>query len=104
MQKLIVSGIESVDNYPTIPDTLMRAMNISNDPEASLQDFADVVKNDPMLVAAFLKRANSSLYGGGRLSDIHQAVVRIGFRDCGKMITALGMLDMFGKLPKDAQE
>ncbi len=55
-------------------------LKVVNDIKSDAKDLEDVIKLDPPLVARVLKVANSAYYASReKISDINQAIVRIGF-------------------------
>ena len=69
-------------------------------PKSSLGDFAAVIQRDPPLAAGVLKLANSALYQVGRtLDNVHQAVVRLGLRECKNLLIAVGMRSLLKGIP-----
>ncbi|HLQ37477.1 MAG TPA: HDOD domain-containing protein [Planctomycetota bacterium] len=64
-----------------MPDVVAKAMALVQDPEASLEDFEQLLARDPPLVASVLRLANSPLHGLGRKRDtIREAIVGVGFK------------------------
>jgi HD-like signal output (HDOD) protein len=73
--------VRSIDELPSIPETLIQILKILDDPGSSAQDLADVVRLDAPLMAKIIRLANSPYYTGGReLSDIQSCVAVLGFK------------------------
>ena len=76
MRESIVSSVKSL---PPLPKTINDINRVYNDPEAGISEMAQVVQNDPMVVANLLKAANSPLYGFAReIKTPSQAVSLFG--------------------------
>ena len=76
MSKLILSQIK---NLPPLPKSVLEVQKITNDPNSSIKDLVEVIKDDPLITANLLKAANSPLYGFTRqIKTIDQAVALFG--------------------------
>jgi HD-like signal output (HDOD) protein len=64
---------------PVLPDVAARALELANDPQTSVRDFAALINKDPPIAARFLATANSALYSRGQpVRSVNDAVARIG--------------------------
>ncbi len=82
-----------------LPAIAMQALEVAKDPDCGIDEFAGVVERDEMLATETLKMANSIMFGGSRtVMNLHQAVVRIGFRQCKSLIIASGFSSMMKKM------
>jgi HD-like signal output (HDOD) protein len=78
-----------------LPAVATRALEIAKDPDSSIAVFASVVEQDIVLAADILRVANSAVYGfRSQVTDLHQAVFRVGFRQCKNLILASCMTGM----------
>ncbi len=50
-------------NLPTLPVAALRLIQLAQDAEVRIEDFASTVRTDPALTARILRAANSSCYG-----------------------------------------
>lgn len=74
-------------NVEVLPAIAARALEIARNPDSSIREFSRVVEQDVVLASDILRMANSSIYGlRTPVSDIHQAVFRLGFRQCKNLI------------------
>lgn len=95
----LFAQLDRVDALPHLSDTAVRAMALVNDPDATLADMAAVVRRDGVLAATTLKLANSVVYRGAKeVTDVHQAVMRLGQRGCGGVIAAAGVRNLYARL------
>src|SRR5581483_6036491 len=68
-----------LQNLAPLPDTATRLLALLNDPNVSLQRVADVASRDVGITAAFLRMANSPLFGlRGRIGTVTNAIRVIG--------------------------
>jgi HD-like signal output (HDOD) protein len=70
---------ERIKSLPPLPKSFHQMTLICKDPNASVNDLARVIEEDPMMVANLLKVANSPLYGFRReIKSVVQAVGLFG--------------------------
>lgn len=71
--------IKSITGLKPIPQVVHKIMAITQDPESSMAQLAEVISYDAMATANLLKAANSAYYGCAKKFDsIHQAIVFLG--------------------------
>ncbi len=74
---------------PRLPQVATRIMQLSQNPEADLEDIVDAISTDPVLATRVLVVANSAMYAGsGRVDGIQQALMRLGFNAVRDMVFA----------------
>jgi len=70
--------LAEIDALPPLPNSIIAINRICDDPESSITDLAQVVKEDPMATATLLKAANSPLYSSMEVKTIDRAVSMFG--------------------------
>ncbi len=76
--------IADINMLPTIAT---QALDIAKDPDCTISHFAQVIERDVKLAADILALANSTMYSPGTpICSLHQAVMRLGFRQCKNLI------------------
>lgn len=71
-------------------------IQVINDPSSTAKQLRDLVENDPGLSVRILRRANSAYYGArGRISEIQQAVVWIGFSAVKELALSQKVCEIF---------
>jgi putative nucleotidyltransferase with HDIG domain len=94
--QLVLADLEKIESLPTLSTNAMRAMAMTNDPNATLADLGALIRRDALLSAAILKLSNSPVYRGKYLTDnVQQAVVRLGFSECARVTTMVGMRKLY---------
>lgn len=74
--------IEKFKKIRTLPHIVTRLVQLVNDEESTLQDFEEVIRLDPALVARLLTLVNSSYFGLSRKVDsISRAVALLGMKN-----------------------
>ncbi len=96
--------VGNLNRLPTLPDAATKAMAVAKDPNSSLAKLSGVIERDPALAAGILKLANSALYRTTySVGSLHQAVVRLGVRECQNLVLAVGMRSLFRNVPRVRQ-
>jgi putative nucleotidyltransferase with HDIG domain len=90
------SLLSRINDIPTLPGSVLRVMQMIEDPFCSSSDLAKVIQADPAMAAKVLKLANSSYYGfRQKISNIPQAVTLLGFATLKNTLLAAAVFDMF---------
>jgi putative nucleotidyltransferase with HDIG domain len=90
------SLLSRISDIPTLPTSVLRVMQMIEDPFCSSSDLAKVIQADPAMAAKVLKLANSSYYGfRQKISNIPQAVTLLGFATLKNTLMAAAVFDMF---------
>ncbi len=90
------SLLSRISEVPTLPASVLRVMQMIEDPFCSSSDLAKVIQADPAMAAKVLKLANSSYYGfRQKISNIPQAVTLLGFATLKNTLLAAAVFDMF---------
>src|SRR5690606_13810194 len=72
---------------PMLPAVAQSALELVNDPDASVAEFAKLIDKDPPIAARFLSVANSALYSRGRkVTSMEEAVMRLGIYGCRDLL------------------
>lgn len=82
MGKLILDKIvKNVRDMPSLPDTIVQIMSITEDPNSTIKDLEKVILKDQTLTSKILQLANSTHYGySRRISTISEATILLGFQ------------------------
>jgi HD-like signal output (HDOD) protein len=64
---------------PLLPHVATQALELANNPDSGVREFADLIMKDPPIAARFIATANSALYSRGQtIRSVSDAVARIG--------------------------
>ncbi len=97
-RELITGAID----LPSLPEVVMRAIELVNDPDASAIDIGRVLSEDSALTARLLKIVNSPFYGfPSRIDTVSRAITVIGTLDLLDLILATSVVKMFSGVPND---
>jgi putative nucleotidyltransferase with HDIG domain len=88
--------LSRVEDLPTLPRTMLKIMELVNDPTASAKDLAGVVRDDQVLTARLLRLVNSSFYGfPQRISTVTGAIVLLGFDAIRSLLLTTSVVEIF---------
>jgi len=77
-------------DLPAMPKELLKIQRMLSDVDVQVSKLASAMQRDPMIAAKFLALANSPFYGGRhRITDVQQAIVRLGLSTTQMLITAI---------------
>lgn len=96
MKPHLESLLSCINDIPTLPASVLRVMQMIEDPFCSSSNLAKVIQADPAMAAKVLKLANSSYYGfRQKIANIPQAVTLLGFATLKNTLLAAAVFDMF---------
>lgn len=97
--------LEETIEIPPMPATAQKVMKLRVNPEASIEELADVVETDPSLAAQVVSWASSPFYAApGKIRSVEDAIGRVlGFDLVINLAVGLSLGKSFS-LPKDAPE
>ncbi len=78
-----------IERFPSLPSVVLEIERVANDPGASVGDFEDAIRVDPVVTAKILRLANSAFYARARsVSTIRDAVGALGVRTLRSLVMA----------------
>ena len=90
---------------PTSPALAAQLLDLANDPDSTVDEFADLIQLDPILAARLLRLANSSDFTQrDEVTTIQRAIILLGVhrvRTLGLSFQLVSHLDKLGKCPFD---
>ena len=91
--------LEANGPLPVLPWLAVRAVKISEDPDCSINEFVSLIERDVSLLSGILSFANSAFYSGGKpISNVRQAVIRLGIRTCRNLILTSCISSLMGRM------
>jgi len=94
----ITSVIKKIDSFPPLPDTVIRVLKITGNPESSAHELMQAILPDQSMCVAILKIVNSAFFGRPRkVSSIEEAVVVLGFQEIRNIILTQAVFNSFRK-------
>lgn len=95
-KKMIMDKLEKIHEIPTMLTVATEIDRLTNDPNSSVEQISNVIKNDPALTAKVLKISNSALFAGTqRIVSLSQAISRLGYAEIRRVTIAIAFLNSF---------
>ncbi len=89
----LIEDLKKTEQLPTAPGVAMRIVELNQCEEVDIDELAEVLSQDPALVAKLLKTANSSMFGLPReISSVRQAVMTLGLRSVNLLALSFSVL------------
>ena len=90
---------------PSLPDVVLRIRTECNREEASLQNIANIISQDPALSVRLIQVANSSLYRTRQAADnLHTSITRLGLRTVKDLVLTLSLKQIYRSSHKALQD
>lgn len=91
--------VARLDRLPSLPALYCEIVETCRQPEASLDDVANIVSRDIGMTAQMLKLVNSAFFGLGRpITNIHEAVAYLGLETIKALVLSIHALSQFDDL------
>lgn len=88
--------VRKVRDVLAVPHILDRILKISGDSEAGAAELAQAIQSDVATTAITLRKANTVFYGSGvHISNVQQAVVRVGFGEIRNLVLGMNVIKQF---------
>ncbi len=90
MSKLSLENVVAkVDELPSLPQIVVRVMELTEDPESTAFDIQELLSQDQNMTAQVLRMANSIYYGySRRIATVTDAIILIGFNAVRSIVLA----------------
>ncbi|GMV98880.1 MAG: hypothetical protein AMXMBFR84_00200 [Candidatus Hydrogenedentota bacterium] len=100
----VLSGVRdrvyAIDQIATLPQTLVRILEVVQDEHSSALDLANEIAADQALAMQILRTVNSSYYGlRRRVQTISESVVILGFEEVERVALSVSVVNFFGTDP-----
>ncbi|MFP4244518.1 MAG: HDOD domain-containing protein [Ectothiorhodospira sp.] len=96
LQKLYEATTRNRLELPTMPEVAMSIQRLTRDPDAGIDELIQVIQTDPSVAGALIHATNSPVYRSTkRITNIRDAVVRLGFRTTERLAFNLSMKQTF---------
>ena len=95
----------SAADFPTVSNSLTRALSLVNRSNSSLAELSSVVRRDGSISMALLKVANSPVYMRGSMVDcVDRAVLVLGINGCRKVLNNLLFRGAFSNISVELRQ
>lgn len=86
----------------SLPEVCLRIQQLADDPHADMNEFAQLVAQDPALTTRLLKLVNSAYYGfPGRIDTLSRAINLVGIAELRNLTLAMAAMEVFGGLENE---
>jgi putative nucleotidyltransferase with HDIG domain len=86
-----------INKMPSLPTSVAKVMEISNDPKASPADLNKVISIDPVLMGRVMKLINSAYYGlNQRITSLVRAIIMLGTNTVKNLALSTAILGNIG--------
>lgn len=92
-KKSIIQRLKDIRELPAVPEILLRIMQLIKDPNVSISNITQYIKEDPVITAKVLQIANSPLFRGTHeITSLTYAASRLGLYELEKIILSLSLM------------
>lgn len=96
--------LSKIGDLAMLPGVANEALQLARDPDCEIEAFANVVQKDVTLATEMLSLSNSPVFSGGmRITNLRQAVLQLGFRQCRNLIIASSAASLVKSLPLEQE-
>lgn len=101
VSKGIIDRLQALDDLPHFPDALVKLERaVSSGEPLKIQDIVQLIAQDPRLAAGLIDVVNTAKYTTGvPISDLSEAIVRVGINDVRVMAHAINYKSSFKSKP-----
>lgn len=86
----------AVERLPVLPDISQRILSMVRDPDVSMKDVANVIRQDQVIALSIMKIANSAMYGGlAEIKDLNAACARLGMKSIANVVQTVANNNLF---------
>lgn len=90
--------LQQLDSLPTLPVIALRLLALTGDAESNVHDVVGLVSADQSLTGKILSLVSSAAAGGkigGGVTNLHQAVVMLGFETLRNLVLSIKVFEVF---------
>lgn len=92
----ILQTLDKIRDLPTLPVVAQKVAAASRQANADADTIADIIEDDPAIMARILKVVNSPLYAGREpITSVKQAVARMGMRTISNLAVSTSVFSAF---------
>ncbi|MFC1526829.1 HDOD domain-containing protein [Candidatus Latescibacterota bacterium] len=100
MQQRVEKRLKHLHTLPTLPEVVLRIMEVISDTESTPDDLEEVLQSDPAIVHKLLQVVNTPAFAGaGHRGDwtLKEAIVRLGRRKLGSVALQIKLINSLVK-------
>lgn len=101
-QDILARKLERIGDLPSLPSVIFEAIHLLHQPDITIERLISSIQLDQAIVSKILRLVNSSFYGfKGKIGNLSQALVLLGFNTVRNAILTISILDIFSGIGKD---
>lgn len=86
----------AMDRLPVMPEVSQQIMTALRDPDTSMKEVADIVRQDQVIALSLMRMANSATYGGlTEIKDLNAACARLGMKSIANVVQTVSSNNVF---------
>ncbi len=94
MDQQLLDKVLACPTLPSLPAVALRVIELTNNPNVSIDELAEAIRFDQALSARILRTVNSSYYGlRERCTTIHKALLLLGMRPVKSLVLGFSLVD-----------
>ena len=96
LQKRVEKRVANLHTLPTLPEVVVRIMEVMNDAESAAEELEEVLRSDPAIVHKLLQIVNTTAFAGtGHRGEwkLKEAIVRLGRRKLGSIALQIKLIN-----------
>ncbi|MEQ8770900.1 MAG: HDOD domain-containing protein [Phycisphaerales bacterium] len=94
MDQQLLDKVLACPTLPSLPAVALRVIELTNNPDVSIDELAKAIRFDQALSARILRTVNSSYYGlRERCTTIHKALLLLGMRPVKSLVLGFSLID-----------
>ncbi|GJM20039.1 MAG: hypothetical protein DHS20C14_22520 [Phycisphaeraceae bacterium] len=94
MDRHVLEEVLACPSLPSLPTVATRIIELTNNPDVSVDELAEAIRWDQALSARILRTVNSSYYGlRERCTTIHKALLLLGMRPVKALALGFSLID-----------
>jgi putative nucleotidyltransferase with HDIG domain len=94
----VLETLKTDTAIPALSSSVQKLQDLFNDPEVHIEQVTEIIQLDPGLVSKYLRLANSVVFGGKSISNLDEALLRIGMAEIRRVAMAVGVIDQVRRL------
>lgn len=93
--QITLERVLSHGSVPTLPAVALRLLEMTSNPDVSLNQIANLIQSDPGLASKVLKTVNSSFYGLSKpCPSIERAIALLGLKAVKSLVLGFSMINL----------
>jgi len=96
LQQRVLRRLKNLNTLPTLPEVVVRIMQVVNDPKASAEELEEVLLSDAAVVHKLIQVVNTPVFAGAAQKgkwELSEAIVRLGRKKIGSIALQIKLIN-----------